>query len=212
MLSRLTRYWVYGGFLAGILILILLPELSRNWSSALLAVFLQLPLYMLHQYEEHDNDSFRQFFNRTIGGGQEVLCPEAVFIINVPGVWGVIAASFYLAAHSSPGYGLIAAYLTLVNGVIHVAMGVASRSYNPGLATAFTLFLPASVFAIFELQKTDAAGLRYHSLGLLTALAIHAAIVAYVKAVKRSGIGMQIVNRLPIQHGVVSKTPQAPRR
>jgi hypothetical protein len=40
MLSRLTQYWVYGGFLAGILMLVLLPEFARNWSMALVAVFL----------------------------------------------------------------------------------------------------------------------------------------------------------------------------
>jgi hypothetical protein len=97
-------------------------------------VFLQLPLYMLHQFEEQDNDRFRIFFNRTIGGGREVLSPGAVFIINVPGVWGVIAASFYLAAHAQIGYGLIAVYLTLVNGVVHIVTGTASRCYNPGLA------------------------------------------------------------------------------
>lgn len=189
MLSRLVQYWVYGGFLAGILILVLLPELSRHWSTALLAVFLQLPVYMLHQYEEHDNDRFRQFFNRTVGGGHEVLSPEAVFVINVPGVWGFIAASFYLAAHLSLGYGLLAAYLTLVNSMIHVAMGIASRAYNPGLATAVALFLPASVFAIFELQKTGAASWHYNLLGLLTAIGVHAAIVGYVKTVKRSEAG-----------------------
>ncbi len=50
-LSRLTRYWVYGGFLAGLLLLILLPQLAHYWSSALLVVFLQLPLYMFHQLE-----------------------------------------------------------------------------------------------------------------------------------------------------------------
>ncbi len=70
-MSRLARDWVYGGFLSGILMLVLLPEIARNWSSALLAVFLQLPIYMLHQYEEHDNDRFRRFVNRTIGGGRE---------------------------------------------------------------------------------------------------------------------------------------------
>ena len=121
MLERLTRYWVYGGFLCGLLLFILLPELARHWSSAVLAVFVQLPVYMLHQYEEHDNDRFRLFVNRTIGGGHEVLSHAAVFVINVPGVWGIVAASFLLSAFVSIGYGLIAVYLVLVNAVTHLA-------------------------------------------------------------------------------------------
>src|SRR5262249_31723113 len=154
MLSRLAQYWVYGGFLSGILLLVLLPEFARNWSSALLAVFLQLPVYMLHQYEEHDNDRFRVYVNRLMGGGREVLSHWAVFVINVPGVWGVIAVSFYLASDVSIGLGLIAVYLTLINAVTHVGAALASRAYNPGLATATFLFLPASVFGVRELQQT----------------------------------------------------------
>lgn len=127
MFSRLTKYWVYGGFLSGLLILVLLPEFARHWSLGLFAVFLQLPVYMLHQFEEHDNDRFRLFVNKTIGNGREVLSHRAVFIINVPGVWGVIAVSFYLAAYVSIGYGLVAVYLTLVNAIVHIVPAVILR-------------------------------------------------------------------------------------
>ena len=182
MLARLTQYWVYGGFLAGILILALLPELSRHWSVALLAVFLQLPAYMLHQYEEHDNDRFRLFFNQTIGGGRDVLTPLAVFVINVPGVWGVIAASFSLANDVSIGYGLIAAYLTLVNAIVHVVHSVIFRAYNPGVVTAVLLFFPVSIFGIVTLQQTGQIRAFHHLVGILIAVGIHAAIIVYVKS------------------------------
>jgi hypothetical protein len=185
--SRLIDYWVYGGFLAGLLLLILLPEFARHWSIALFTVFLQLPVYMLHQYEEHDNDRFRRFVNRTIGGGKEVLSPEAIFLINVPGVWGVIAGSFYLSAYVAIGYGLIAVYLTLVNAVTHIVAGVASRAYNPGLATGALLFLPAGAFGVVELQQTGEVGWSHHLVGLLAAIAIHVAIVGYVQVMKRKG-------------------------
>ena len=182
MLLRLTQYWVYGGFLSGILILGLLPEFARHWSLGLLAVFLQLPVYMLHQYEEHDNDRFRLFVNNAMGGGQELLTPLAVFIINVPGVWGVIAASFFLATNVSLGYGLIAVYLTLVNAIVHVMHSVIFRAYNPGVATAVLFFLPASVFGIVTLQQTGQIEWYHHLLGILIAIAIHVAIVGYVKS------------------------------
>ena len=184
-MSRLARSWVYGGFLSGILMLVLLPEIARNWSSALLAVFLQLPIYMLHQYEEHDNDRFRRFVNRTIGGGREVLSPQAVFVINVPGVWGVIAASFLLASNVALGYGLIAVYLTLVNAVVHLVAAAATRSYNPGLGTAAILFLPTGLFGVRALQRTGEVGWKDHLFGLLIAVGIHVAIVVYVQMRKR---------------------------
>jgi hypothetical protein len=161
--------------------LVLLPELARNWSMALVAVFLQWPIYMLHQYEEHDNDRFRLYVNRMFGEGHEVLSYPAVFVINVLGVWGVNATSFYLASCVSLGYGLIAVYLTLVNGVVHIVVAVALRSYNPGLGTAVFLFLPVGVFGLRELQQTGEVGWNHHLLGLLVALAIHVAIIAYAK-------------------------------
>jgi hypothetical protein len=184
MFSRLMQGWVYGGFLAGILLLLLLPAIGGNWSSALWAVFLQLPLYMLHQYEEHDNDRFRLFVNRHVGGGREVLSHLAVFVINVPGVWGVIAAAFYLAAYRSIGYGLIAVYLTLVNAVVHILGSAVMRAYNPGLITSLVLFLPGGIYGLTEIQRTGNVGWLYHGLGLIVAVGIHVAIIAHVRVVK----------------------------
>src|SRR5271170_5796943 len=105
MLNRLIANWVYGGFLAGLLLLALTPPIiAQGWPSSLLATFLCLPVYMLHQYEEHDNDRFRRFVNQSLGKGREGLSLGAVFVINVPGVWGVIAISIWLAATINIGF------------------------------------------------------------------------------------------------------------
>jgi len=92
MFGRLIANWVYGGFLAGLLLALLAPILVHARPLPLVITFLCLPVYMIHQYEEHDNDRFRQFVNRQIGKG-EVLSPLAVFIINVPGVWGIVGTA-----------------------------------------------------------------------------------------------------------------------
>src|SRR5580692_812577 len=114
MWDRLIANWVYGGFLAGLLLLLLSPVLVHSWPAPLVATFLCLPVYMIHQYEEHDNDRFRHFVNRQIGKG-EVLSPMAVFVINVPGVWGMVGISLALAATVRVGFGLIAIYLIVLN-------------------------------------------------------------------------------------------------
>lgn len=181
MIQRLFQNWVYGGFLAGLLLVLLMPALCVGWSLALVAVFLQLPVYMLHQYEEHDDDRFRRFFNRTIGGGREVLSPAAVFVINVPGVWGVIGVSFLLAKMASLGFGLMAVYLTLVNAVVHVIATIGSRAYNPGLVTAILLFLPASVFGLWAVDHAGGVGWGSHVLGLGVGIGIHAVIMVYAR-------------------------------
>ena len=89
----MAAYWVYGAALAGALLLLLTPVIAGSWTAPSILAFLALPFYMLHQYEEHENDRFRLLVNRILGGGREALTLWNVFVINVPIVWGVLALS-----------------------------------------------------------------------------------------------------------------------
>lgn len=180
MLNRLMSNWVYGGFLAGLLLLVLSPLFLRGWPPAVAAAFFCLPAYMLHQYEEHDNDRFRVFMNRLLAGGREVLSVPAVFVINVPGVWGVITLSLWLAFRVRPGLSLIAVYLPLVNAVIHIGHAAVTRIYNPGLVSGVVLFLPLCAWCIYAIQHAGAGTPAMHAIGLATALAIHIVIAVSV--------------------------------
>lgn len=182
MFDRMITQWVYGGALTGLLLLFLTPLFAQPWSTSMVLIFLHLPMYMLHQYEEHDNDRFRLFINQYIGRGKEVLTPLVVFVVNVPGVWGVIAVSTYLAAYINIGFGLIAVYLALVNAFTHMVSVIVLRRYNPGLATAMILFLPISGYTLWQIQLTDGGSFGMHALGLGLAIAIHLAIVATLRA------------------------------
>jgi hypothetical protein len=181
MLQRLITQWVYGGALAGLLLLVLSPLLIANWSIPLAVTFLHLPAYMIHQYEEHDHDRFRLFFNETIGKGFDVLSPLAVFVTNVPGVWGVIALSLYGAVSVNLGWALIAVYLVLVNAVVHIVHAVIFRRYNPGLVTAVVVFLPLVAFTLIAVNHAGGGSMSSHALGLIAAVAIHAAILLHVR-------------------------------
>ncbi len=177
MWNRLITSWVYGGVLAGLLLIILALPITRDWSPVLTATYLLLPVYMIHQYEEHDNDRFRLFMNKTLAQGREVLTPTAVFIINVPGVWGVMSVSLWLALYSRAGFALISAYLVIVNAIVHVVGALVFRGYNPGLMTAIALFIPSGTYALWKVQTSGAGAVPMHICGLLTAVAIHAVIV-----------------------------------
>lgn len=181
MLQRLISSWVYGGFLAAILLLALSPLLLAGWPMPLAATVLLLPAYMVHQYEEHDHDRFRLFFNETVGKGFEVLTPMAVFMTNVPGVWGVIALSLYGAVWFNLGWALIAVYLVLVNAVVHIVHAVLFRRYNPGLVTALVLFLPLGWFSLALINRAGGGSSIFHTIGLSSAMAIHAAILLHVR-------------------------------
>lgn len=180
-MQRLITNWVYGGFLAGILLLALAPLLVGGWPRSLAATYLLLPAYMIHQYEEHDRDRFRLFFNQTIGQGRDALSPLAVFVTNVPGVWGVIVVSLYLAATVHLGWALMAVYLVLVNAFVHVMPAIVQRRYNPGLVTAVVVFVPLGHHTLMRVQHEGGGALSFHALGLAAAVLIHAAILVHVR-------------------------------
>lgn len=180
-MDGLVRYWVYGGFLASIVILALTPLIAVGWNIAIVAVFVQLPVYMLHQGEEHFGDRFRLFVNAVLAGGREAMTPFAVFVINIAGVWGVDLVALYLAAYVATGWGLIAVDLALVNAVAHIGMAAAQRRYNPGLVTAVILFLPVGLYAYGVLAVDPGTTAVHHIVSLLVAIAIHAAIMVYMR-------------------------------
>jgi hypothetical protein len=173
------KYWMYGGFLAGLMILALLPLLAADWSATFTAIFVLLPIYMLHQYEEHDDDRFRLYVNRTVGNGAEVLTPAAVFVINIGAVWILDVAVIYLAWAVDLGLGLIAVYLMLINAIVHIVGAIRSRSYNPGLVTAVVLFLPCGGYAWWRIQISAGATMLEHIIGLAIGIGVHAIIVGY---------------------------------
>lgn len=173
MLARLQRNWVYGGFLAGLVLLALTPLLLGGWDRAAVLAFLALPVYMLHQYEEHDDDRFHRFVVVHLGKGRDVLPTPDIFLVNVVGVWAVMVAVLWLARRADPGFGVIAGYLLLVNAAVHIAAAAALRLYNPGLVTGVVLFVPLGV----AILATSPAGIGLHLLGLVLVVGLHAAIV-----------------------------------
>jgi hypothetical protein len=181
ILDWLVRDWNWpaASLLAGCLLLLAAPAWLHVAGLALTLVWVQLPIYMFHQWEEHAGDRFRRYVNRPIAGGHEALTPVATFWINVLGVWAVDLAALYLACFVHPSLGLVAIYLPLVNSLGHIGPAIARREYNPGLWTAVGLFLPIGGFGLWTLAALGASWLE-HGIGLGLAVAVHAAIIAHV--------------------------------
>ncbi len=178
-LDRIQANWVYGGLLAGLLLLALAPLLVAGWSRPAVLAFLALPAYMLHQFEEHDGDRFRRFVNRVLGHGREVLTVSAVFWINLLGVWVLLAACLWLVHLAGAGWAALAGWLLVVNALLHVGQGIALRRYNPGLLTAVLLFLPLGALTLAAAWPVGTGLLFWLSLAI--AVALHLAIVAHVR-------------------------------
>jgi hypothetical protein len=173
--------WPYATLLAAGFLVALAPFVIHFAGLPLGLVYLQLPIYMLHQYEEHADDRFRLWVNRMIGHGQEVLTPIATFWINSLLVWLLDLAALYLAVFVDPALGLIAIYLPMLNAFGHVVPALVQRRYNPGLITSVLLFLPAGVLSAWVLSRAAGATPGAHLLAFGVAVAVHATIIVHVR-------------------------------
>ncbi|MEM9283559.1 MAG: HXXEE domain-containing protein [Verrucomicrobiota bacterium] len=169
MITRLFQYWVYAAPPIALLLIGLYPFVS---DSIALPLFLSLPAYLLHQYEEHDDNRFAEFLNGMMGTARKGLSPASIWVINVVFVWFLLLAVFYLASIDS-GWAVLAGYLLAINGFVHVAWAVAFRKYNPGLWTSFLLFLPLAVWIFAAIPAT----LAIHLTSAVLIVMLHAAIM-----------------------------------
>lgn len=176
--------WPEAAALAACFLLALLPIVWSEGGLAAMLVYVQLPIYLIHQLEEHRGDRFRTYINAKLGG--EILTRPATFAINLFGVWALMSASFLLAYYVEPALGLIAVYLTAVNALAHLAGAAATRAYNPGLATAVILFVPLSIWAIIEVNRTYDVPAGDQILAIAIAIVSHLAIIAYVARRRRN--------------------------
>jgi len=173
--------WPYASlFTAGFLAL-LAPIVFHFAGIPIGLIFLQLPIYMLHQYEEHDRDRFRLWVNNMIGGGRDVLTPIATFWINSLLVWGLDLVALYLACFVDLKLGLIAIYLPMLNAFGHIIPAIIKRQYNPGLLTSVTVFLPIGIFSTYIVSRAANCDIQAHLLALGVAIAVHGVIIAHVR-------------------------------
>lgn len=178
-------HWPYAAAFAAVMMVFFIPLLfSIDPSEAVIAsiIFVQLPLYMVHQWEEHRGDRFRLWVNTNVGKGVEVLTRPATFVINSVGVWGVDLLAFYLAVYVDAGWGLIALYLPAVNAVGHIIPAVVSRKYNPGLWSSVFGFVPLSWGGIIYLSRALEPTFLMQAGSLGVAIAVHVAILSHVQS------------------------------
>ncbi|QDU77376.1 hypothetical protein Pan97_44430 [Bremerella volcania] len=170
--------WPAAALFTSCFLLAFVPMVYQSMGLGFALLFVQLPIYMIHQWEEHRGDRFRIYINRTLGGGREALTPAATFWINSLGVWGVDLLALYLAWTIAPWAGLTAGYLAVVNAVPHLVMAIKLREYNPGVITAAVLFLPLGTWCIATIGAE--AGWQANAAALLAAVGVHVAIVIHV--------------------------------
>ncbi len=156
-----------------------ISEGSPIWWIALL-----IPIYLLHQFEEHFwPGGFKEFVNQRlfwILGADVPLDEKIVFWINLPLIW-VIFPVFTLAGFYNIHLAAWIPVFSLFNGLLHLVVGVRWRCYNPGLATSIFLLLPVSGYATYILAVNGVSSIAYWLFTVFLAIIIHVAIVGIAR-------------------------------
>jgi len=163
------------------ILLFLSPVLFIKLGSTLFFVFLQLPIYMIHQFEEHSQNKFKIYIDKLMGKGTEALTFKDIFYINILFVWVLDIIALYLALYVHIGFGLIAAYIPVINGISHIGMGIKGRKYNPGLWSSIFLFLPVGSYSILLLTQNSDVKPIHHIIAFIVTLVVHGLIMIRMK-------------------------------
>ena len=131
-------------------------------------MLLQLVIYGFHQFEEHSYDyygrtnAFIHFLNHEVLGlpysmqcNEYYLTQRNVYIINVIFIWIMIPVSIILSiSYPTKLFNYISVGTIFVNGMAHCLVGIIKWSYNPGLITSITLFLPFCCYMFHRMMQS----------------------------------------------------------
>jgi hypothetical protein len=177
--------WAKASLPLAIILFLISPFVYKGIGLAATLVFLTLPFYMLHQYEEHAGGQFKAFVNKTVGRGREVLSDRAIFRVNVLVVWLGTLVVLYLCVYVNIVWGLLSGYLVVFNGIVHIITSIRMRRYNPGLWTSVFVFLPLGIYLIYIVNKESGAGWLYNAIFLVVTILLHAMILVNVRRQRR---------------------------
>ena len=164
---------------------------------------LLLPLYCLHQGEEHGYDAmgrryaFRDAFCTRMGYGEDIAaCPATpawFMAVNVGAVWTLTALA-YRYAHKAPLRAVTANGIVFANMIIHIGSYLVSGKYNPGLVTAIIFFLPLSTWTFYRLNQEGILNARQIAISaIIVGFGLHAVVLLSFFVVK---------NRIVSHHNV----------
>lgn len=208
--------WLGLGLALAILAVLLRPRPGLSLGARLrlptTLAWLGLPLYMLHQVEEHGVDllgrtyAFQAGLCDTIGHhGPIATCPASeafILAVNVGAVWIALVGAGVLG-RARPSVIAAGLGIAAVNTVAHVAAMARSGAYNPGVLTSIILFVPGCAWILRELLRQGR--LRRWQLALVpvSGVAVHAILLGGLALRARGAIDAPTLVVIQVANGLV---------
>lgn len=137
--------------IAGYMLLLLLCNMhSMSWLVFL--IWLQVPIYMIHQFEEHAFPGhFKEFVNSNVFHitRQDVPLDDAnIFWINIPFIGFLFPFGAALAQLINPAIGMLVVFFAFFNATLHILGFIILRKYNPGFLASLFLNYPSGIYLL----------------------------------------------------------------
>jgi hypothetical protein len=187
MVNWLYKNWARLCIILSIIVVVIILLAVKTNNILLFLIWIQIPIYLLHQFEEHSwPGGFKKFVNREIFNvkvGEYPLNDTNIFWINVPIIW-VLMPIFASLSYINLFFGLWIPFFAVFNSLTHVIGAVVKRKYNPGLFVSLVLGIPVAVYTLWLFYSLVNVPLIITLLSILAVILLHLAII--VPAVRRS--------------------------
>ena len=169
-------------FLAVYVTITLILFVARQ-NFALFLIWIQMPVYFLHQFEEYNlPGGFLAFFNtKMLGSPREdfPLDTNASFWINMPIIYvGFLVFAILATLSNNLNLGVWIAYFSVINALSHVVMFFKFR-YNPGFVVSLFVNIPVGIFTIYYFAAHQIVSTGSLIIGFIIGLAVQLMIMFY---------------------------------
>ena len=147
-------------------------------------IFIQIPVYLLHQFEEHAwPGGFKNYVNQRVfkaDGTDYPLNDVSVFWVNIPIIW-ILMPLFASLSYLNLFFGLWIPYFAVINSLTHVVAAVIKKEYNPGLVVSLVLGIPIGIYALGLFYASISVPLLVTLLSVLAAVLMHLVLIIFIR-------------------------------
>jgi len=182
MMSWIEEHWPKSTIFLAVYSTILIFLFVLEIDFALFLIWIQLPVYWLHQFEEYVfPGGFLETFNKKVLGSNENEWPiskRAALWINIPIIFIAFPLSAILAGTVNISIGIWTAYFSILNAMGHVGVFV-KKGYNPGFFISAFLNIPVGVFTVWYFYSNNVISTFGHLIGILVAVAVQGGLMVW---------------------------------
>lgn len=162
--------------------LIILLSSFHQIGWAIFLIWIQFPVYLVHEYREHVSPGeFKKFINTVVFKSERENFPLSdanVYWINIPFIWIIFPLFAVLAQNVNIEFGVILPIFSLFNATTHIVMTIVKKRFNPGVLASVFLNYPVGLYALYYLLHNNLVSASACWLGLAFAFLSHLGMIA----------------------------------